>query len=129
MIVYSLNNKNNPELPFYIGITNNIEQRFKQHQGNYQRHKPYVDNKDDFTIKKLIDTGTGECSVTLAEKIETNLIKFFNTVNYGSNKVYDVRAYMEEVFKIPSDENIYVNRHKPMSKKPHRHFKKVIELI
>jgi AraC-like DNA-binding protein len=132
MIVYSLNYKDNPTVPFYFGITNDVERRFKQHKYNYKRHQPYIKKKDDFFIQPLYDTGDNEYSQILAEKIETTLIKQYATLNYGSNRVYDVREYFHE-------KGIDVNkRNNPQAiakakqtreRKNHKKFKKVIRLI
>jgi len=136
MIVYSLNYKNNPSIPFYIGITDNLQRRFKQHQTAYKKHKPYIRSKDDFFIKKLFDTGSNKYSLLLAEEIETKLIKFYNTVNHGSNKVYNIRKYVNNHF---SNENEIItpeDKIKSIQKakqthiiKQHKKFKKVIKLI
>jgi electron transfer flavoprotein alpha subunit len=133
MIVYSLNHKDTPTVPFYFGITNNVERRFKEHQRQYERHHPYILQKDDFIIHPLYDTGDNEYSQMLAEKIETNLIKQYATLNYGSNRVYDIRVYFEKNRGVTLD-----NHSTPQSiakakqtreKNRHKKFKKVIRAI
>lgn len=133
MYVYSLNNKDNPSKPFYIGITKDIEQRYKQHKQKYTAHKPYITNPNDFFIHPILNTGDNEYSIILAEKLETNLIKYYDTVNNGSNKVYDVRKYFKEQMNMDIRYNI-TTASKEKSKKTrimnkHKKFKKVIKLI
>lgn len=138
MIVYSLNYKNNPQVPFYIGITNNIKRRFKQHKQNYKHHKPYITNKNDFIINKICDTGNNQYSKTLAEKIETNLIKYYNTVNHGSNKVYTTHKFSKEIWNPENYKTTYnkcFNKHskekakKTRQKNKHKKFKKILKTI
>lgn len=138
MIVYSLNYKNNPQVPFYIGITNNIKRRFKQHKQNYKHHKPYITNKNDFIINKICDTGNNQYSKTLAEKIETNLIKYYNTVNHGSNKIYDSPHYFKNMWKNENYDSTYKKlfnkktrekANKTRMKNQHKKFKKILKII
>ena len=91
MFVYYLFNSERPVFPFYVGISKNPTRRLKQHKNKWKKHKPYVENKNQINMKILCDTGCNKYSKTLAEKIEIQLIKYFNTVNLGSNKVYDIK--------------------------------------
>lgn len=91
MYVYCLVNKKN-NTPFYVGITKNPKVRLKQHKTtNYHNHSLFVNSPNDMEMNIICNTGDNQYSLFLAEKIETNFIHFFNTVNYGSNKVYDVK--------------------------------------
>ncbi|RAP45032.1 MAG: hypothetical protein BZ136_08510 [Methanosphaera sp. rholeuAM74] len=138
MIAYSLNNKNNPQVPFYIGITNNLKRRFKQHKQNYKNHQPYINNKNDFIIHQICDTGDNQYSKTLAEKIETNLIKQYNTVNHGSNKVYTTHKFSKEMWNTENYQKTYnkcfnkqskTKAQKTRQQNKHKKFKKIIKTI
>lgn len=123
--VYYLSNIETPHIPFYIGISKNVENRFKQHRQKWKKHKPYITNKNQIILTVLCDTGSNEYSKTLAEKIETSLIKYYNTVNLGSNKVYDVKQYFEKEVK-----QYKPNRTKKNNQlKDHKKFKTIIKLI
>lgn len=132
MIVYSLNYKDNPTVPFYFGITKDVQRRFKQHKQMYTKHQPYIKGKDDFFIHPLYDTGDNEYSQILAEKIETNLIKQYATLNYGSNRVYDVRKYFHERSIDVDKTNTPQAKQKAkrtIERKQHKKFKKVLRLL
>lgn len=97
MLVYALINKNNPSRPFYIGITNHPEQRFKAHLNN-PNHLLFS-SKQNMRMKILIDTGDNEFSEVLAEKIEIELIQYFGTYYGGSNKCIDASKVFEQKYK------------------------------
>lgn len=99
MYVYYLSNKSTPSKPFYIGMTKNTSVRLSQHKSNWQTHKSYISSKYDFDIHILFDTGSNPYNDTLAEKLEENFIKYFDTVNNGSNKVISIRKHSKNFFK------------------------------
>lgn len=129
MMVYSLNYKDNPQVPFYIGITNNIQRRFKEHQQNYTKHQPYITHKEDFFINTICDTGTNEYSTILAEKIETNLIKYHHTLTHGSNQVYTLPKQINYAQHIPQNPQCREKARKTRERKQHKKFKRVIKII
>lgn len=133
MYVYCLVNKEKNS-PFYIGITNNPERRLKQHKTiNYGKHSLFVNSPDEIKMNILCDTGDNVSSTTLAEKIESNFIHFFNTVNYGSNKVYDVKQFFldnVETNKISSHSSkANAKRNHTIFKKRNKKFKKLTQFL
>lgn len=133
MYVYYLSNMNNPKTPFYIGISIKPEQRFKQHKSKWQKHKPYIKNKNELKMTILCDTGNNTYSESLAEKIETGLIKYYNTMNYGSNKAYDIKHELKnhsliKNMDLPLEERL-IKASETRRKKKHKHFKKLIKII
>lgn len=142
MKVYSLYNNKKGLTPFYIGITNYPNQRLMEHKNNLKNHKPYVNNKNDIQMKIICDLGNNEYSKIVAERIEVNLIKYYNTVNYGSNKVYDIKKFTKNYFKSMwnnknysktmktlFNEQMKEKRNKTIESKKHKKFNKIIKLI
>lgn len=138
MYIYSLNNKTTPKIPFYIGITSDPNQRFKSHYYKWKHHKPYINNQEEFFLKILFNTGNNKYSKILAQKIEINLIKYYDTVNHGSNKVYDSEKMIKTMWNEENYEKTYnklfnkkmdIKRKKTRKYKQDKKFKKLIKLI
>ena len=133
MKVYVLYNAKHPLHPFYVGITNNPDRRLRQHRTNWKKHRPYINIVNDLRMNVMYDTGDNENSQILAEKIEIQLIRFFNTVNLGSNKVYDVNKYVKGWGKSNNPhlthEEISKKQQKTRAYHQHQKFKKIIKLI
>jgi predicted GIY-YIG superfamily endonuclease len=134
MYVYFLSNNKTPTIPFYVGITTDPSRRFYQHKNNWTKHKPYITHPHEFQLHIICDTGENEQSTTLAEKIETNLIRYYNTVNCGSNKVYDITSVFTKLsYKLPKNSEEYKNRQlkakETIRKKKHKKFKQILKYI
>ncbi len=136
MFVYVLLNKHDDV--FYVGITKNYKNRLKQHKNNWIQHKTYIDNKEEIRLKIICDTGNNEYSKEVAERIETNLIYYYNTVNHGSNKIYNAKDYFIKMWENKNykktkqtlfNQEIQNKRNKTIETKKHKKFKTILKLI
>lgn len=128
MYVYFLSNNKTPTVPFYVGITHYPHNRLNQHKNNWSHHKPYVEN-DDFSMHILFDTGNNEHNISMAEKLEENFIKYFDTIRFGSNKVLSFRLGSKRPIYKLSKESIKKGKNTRIRNLHKTTFKKILNYL
>ena len=131
--IYKITNKNNPSV-FYVGKSNNIERRFKEHiQKSYKQSRiPFDDyitkeNKDNF-IFEILELCSIE-QLSEKEKYWTDKLQATKSGNVFDGGLTDVIGENNPKSKLTKDDVIYIrqayNEHKTQ-KEVYEKFKNII---